>query len=189
MYGFQVGHDLKLALTSLVVTVGGALILRWLQPKARVQWACSHQFHYNVPLTHKDGSVQATPISVATYMVRNAGKAAAENVEVILNYPPEHYEIWPVLKYENHKNPDGRFIISLPTLGASDYFTVNLIGKQPMPVLLRVRCSNGRDGEVPFAPMRVFPRWWNITAFGLLLWGAGSALYWLLQVLSGVNFQ
>jgi hypothetical protein len=38
---------------------------------------------------------------------QNTGRGLITNIEVVLNYPPQHYEIWPQREYQVETNPMG----------------------------------------------------------------------------------
>jgi hypothetical protein len=45
---------------------------------------------------------------IAGYIwVQNTGRGLITNIEVVLNYPPQHYEIWPQREYQVETNPMG----------------------------------------------------------------------------------
>jgi hypothetical protein len=100
---------------SVVLTLAVGAIGAYLSPTARVVWGISHGFTFLVPT---QGNQPSGPIRVNTgsVFVQNLGRKTAENIEVILNFQPQHFEVWPVLNYETARTPDGHFIVKINNL-------------------------------------------------------------------------
>ena len=74
-------------------------------------------------------------------------------VEITLNYPPQHYEIWPQRAYQQSINPAGKLIIKEDGLGRRKFFTIAMIDVlRDLPLVLNVRSDGGVAGNVLMAP-------------------------------------
>src|SRR4051794_25591160 len=100
-----------------------AVIGRLFSPRGRIAWAVWHQ---HVFLTHHP---QQGPLLVHTryIWVQNIGRASVEDVEVIFNFPPHHFEIWPQRQYESATNPGNNLIVKFRNLSAREYFAIALL--------------------------------------------------------------
>jgi hypothetical protein len=153
-----------------LLTIATTIVLRVIQPRPKVVWATSHQFAFRVPRTNPPGTEFL--LHTQTVFLQNIGFGPAQDVEVILNYKPENFSLWPQLNYSTTTNPENRFIIKIENLGRREYTTVEMLHSLgEMPATLRVRTSRGVCKQVAMAPTQVFPKWFRITVILLLLLG------------------
>ncbi len=184
-------------LVSLFVTVVGGLILRGLQPSAKIMWSKPHEYSHLIrvkPHTEQlsegtsnefDGTkaeaAQASPtttlIRTGSVFVQNVGRMPANGVEVIYNWEPENFELWPVIPYQTEMLPDRRLVVRVPNLGPKEWFRIESISGRELPAVVRVRSCEGEASPVPMAPQRIYPQWFNISAFILMLVGVFSIIY------------
>ena len=172
-----------------------ALALRYFQPASRIIWGTSHGFTFALPPPQAQQGVEQAgqrqenvpsvqnPLMVhtRTIFLVNRGRVSAENVEIILNFTPQHFSLWPQMNYTSAVNPENRFIIKLESLSVREYTSIELIqvGAE-LPQLLNVRSSNGISKEVTMAPLRTFPQWVNYLIVALILAGIYQFVVWLL---------
>ena len=173
------------ALLSLAVMLIGHLLVYYFRPTSRVVWSSPHRFTFLMP----GGDQRPEGHTVHTQMiwVQNMGRAAAEDLQLVLDFKPQHYEIFPTRSYDDEINPDGRLVIKVPNLGIREFFTVQLIsvGGQ-LPELMNLVTKDGQARQINMGPMQIFsPR--AMFAFGFvfytgvlaLIYLAISALAWL----------
>lgn len=176
-----VDPNMKAVLVSAVITILIGIVGRTLQPRAKLLWSQIHGFLFLVPVS--DPTQPHVNYHTSSHMITNAGRETAKDIELILNFQPEHFEISPPLSYRGDLNPDDRFIIHLDMLGARDFFSLHMIGSLPLPSLLRVRCSNGRDKNVQMRPTRIFSKGTQSIIAILMLVGAFSVVFWPVRIL------
>lgn len=169
-------------IVAVLLTALIAAITRYLQPAARVIWGISHGFTFLVPSQEKQP--QSYPLSTGSVFVRNAGRRTANDVEIVLNYRPQHFQIWPALGYETAETPEHHFIIKLKNLGPGEFTTVELVSaNHELPITLRVRSPLGEAKRVGIAPMRVMPVWFNRAAVLLFSLGLFTVTYFLIRLI------
>jgi hypothetical protein len=168
-------------LIATLLTIATTIVLRMIQPRPRVVWGTSHQFAFRIPRTNAPGGEFL--LHTQTAFLQNIGFGPAEDVEIILNYKPEHLSLWPQLNYTTVTNPEGRFIIKIENLGRREYTAVEMLHSiGEMPTALRVRTSRGECRQVSMAPMQVFPRWFIMLLRMLILVGAYQVFEWLARI-------
>jgi hypothetical protein len=162
---------------AVILTALMAVIRHWLKPKALVIWGTSHGFTFIIP---KEASPASGPFPVhtGTVFVQNVGKGVAEDIEVVFNYRPQHFQLWPSLNYDVAENPEHRFTIRIKNLGPREYTTVEMLSANvELPTTLRVRTPCGEAKSVMYAPMRLYSRWFNISMFVLAVLGVCALMY------------
>lgn len=172
------GQEIGPAILSLTVTIIGSIVLRALQPKVKIIWSEPHEFVF---LTQPpDGqNDKFFNVYTRTIFVQNAGKQPAERVEVIFNWKPDTFNLWPILPYEEELLPDNRFILRARNLGKGEWFRIELLSVEGLPSTIRVRSKEGEGRPVPMQPMRVFPPWFNFTAVVLMVIGFFASVYFI----------
>ena len=169
-------------LIATLLTITTTVVMRIIQPRPKVVWGTSHQFSFRVPRTNPPGGEFL--LHTQTVFLQNVGFGPAEDVEVILNYKPENFSLWPQLNYSTESNPEQRFIIKIASLGRREFTTVEMLHTTgEMPSTLRVRTSRGECKQVPMVPMQLFPRWFRIAIIVLFFMGIFTAFEWLAYIL------
>ncbi|MFT4002885.1 MAG: hypothetical protein QM684_21840 [Rhizobium sp.] len=113
---------------------------------------------------------------------QNTGRSSIQDIEIVLNWKPQHFEIWDPRQWDKAVLPDGRFVIKIPSLYRNEFFTISMIDTiNDLPAVLNVRWLGGRGKSVTMGPQRIFPLWFNLTLLAFLFSGVVSILYLLLQ--------
>ncbi|WP_113180928.1 hypothetical protein [Agrobacterium cavarae] len=169
----QFAQAVFLAVFSVVVT-------QLLSAKGKLRWSVRHAHWYRLPAANSDGS----DLSVVTQELwfNNTGRAVVENVEIVLNWKPQHYELWTPRDFSQQVLPDGRLIIRVPSLAAKEWFSLSLIDTKQLPTIVNVRSRNGEAGEILMLPTRVFSQTINIVAAVMMLTGLATIIYALISV-------
>lgn len=195
------------AIISVILTTLIGLVGRIIAPRGRLKWGVSHQFAFAFPVTpqragqneqtEKGGGPgsekqEVAPVEPAprTMLVRtreiwfqNIGRAPVTGIEVVLNYPPQHYEIWPQREYDQAVNPAGRLILKVRTLAFREQFTISMLDAQmDLPEVLNVRWDKGLGIQVPMGPQQIHPRWVLESVRLFLIFGGFSAIYWVVRL-------
>ncbi len=117
-------------------------------------------------------------VYVADYTVTNTGRLAAKNVEIVFNYPPGHYDRFPHLPIREATLQDGRYVLTVGMLNPRESLNIGLLNVgTPLPALTLVRCEGYGAKEIATIPMRIWPKWFNVSAAVAMLFGVFSFLY------------
>lgn len=164
---------------ALIIAVLTALVTRFFTPRGKVIWAVSHQHHYRVPNLNNGGFF---PVVTQQVWFQNVGRSPIQELEIVLNWKPQHFEIWDPRKWDGEHLSDGRWVIRVPSLNAREFFTLSMIDTiNDLPAVLNVRCMGGVSTNVQMGPQRLFPMWFNVMAASFMFIGIVASLYWLLQ--------
>jgi hypothetical protein len=129
-----------------ILTVAFEVMTRTISPRIKLNWAVSSQDAHLVPRPGAPAnSVLPSPTILKRQIwVQNDGRAAAENVEVVLDHGPEHFDIWPHVDYSPATSSQGNLIISVALLDPRAYFVITMLdGTTELPAVTEVRCSDG----------------------------------------------
>lgn len=166
------GQALALALVT-------ALIGRAITARSKLVWAVSHRHWYQMPRLDDEGSF---PVITQQVWFQNVGRLPAEDIEIVLNWKPQHFEVWPPRDYQTAILPDGRFALKVPYLAGNEIMTVSMIDTiREMPNIINVRTKAGLGKVVAMGPQRIWPLWAQYTMGALLLLGVTTLLYFVLQ--------
>lgn len=113
--------------------------------------------------------------------IQNTGRKPAKDVEIVHKYKPDHFHFSTAISFIEETNPNGEHIIKIPSLGAKEFVNIQLLSRVQQAILLNVRSADGPAQLIQVHLQRIFPKWFNASAGGLLLLGFGFALYWLIR--------
>jgi hypothetical protein len=168
-----------------IITFVFALLLRELDRKARIVWWSPHSFLFEVP------QPEAKPPTVFNLMthaiaVRNVGRLAAENVEIVHKRRPDFFKLQPSRDYEEATTPAGEHVIRAKSLGPREGFLIQMLSYRQLPELQYIRSNSGPAQRINIALNRRLPRWLGLVLRALALIGAGVVVYVLLRIASFV---
>jgi hypothetical protein len=167
---------LAVIVATIFSTVGWG-ILRVVQGKSRIVWAVSHQHAFNLTNANPPGIAYTNEI-----WVQNVGRVMAEDVEVILAYRPQHFDVWPQRHFVDLANPDQSITIRFDNLNRREYVTISLIqGATQPPMVTNVRWRGGVGQQVPMARQQIFPLWVRSITLLLITLGFFSFWYFLIR--------
>ena len=109
--------------------------------------------------------------------IQNGGNAPVDEIEVVLNHHPQHFEFWPPRPYETRTLDVGREVILVRNLAPRENLILALLESRPdvqLPDVLVVRSKTDVGKQVPLGPQRIYPTWINLLVLGVLLFGIGS---------------
>lgn len=165
---------------ALIIAAVTSLVARLFTARGKLVWGVSHRHHYRVP-NLADGS--NFPVITQQVWFQNIGRSAITNLEIVLNWKPQHFEIWDPRSWEQASTPDGRHILKLPSLNAGEFFTLSMIEtNNDLPNILSVRWLGGSGKQVKMGPARQFPMWFSYSLIGILLCGVTAIGFVLLQI-------
>lgn len=111
--------------------------------------------------------------------IQNVGRVPATNIEIIHKARPDHFQFSTPIGFSESTSPTGEHVINIASLGAQEHVNLQLLSHTAIPVLLGVRCAEQRGELIAVQLQRLYPRWLQVIAPGLLLIGAGFSIYWI----------
>ena len=166
-------------------------------PRGRLIWSVPHQHVFVVPPRPQSpvptppaaspggGPVPAIPqplvVRTRDVWIQNFGRATVREIEIVLNWAPEHFEIWPQRDFTRSENPDHKLIIRVNSLGHREFFVISMFGAGgELPAVINVRSADGVAREVGTHVERNWPRWLLLAMLGLMFFGIFSIVYFTL---------
>lgn len=123
-------------------------------------------------------NVPALNIRSSQIMVQNLGRLPAENVEIIseASGAPAGYNITPAVDFEVGATSSGRWLVKIPYIAPKELVTLQILNGANIE---QVRCKGGVAKFVPVMHQRLYPKWANFLAGGLMTIGIFSLVYWI----------
>jgi hypothetical protein len=114
-------------------------------------------------------------------IVQNAGRRSANKLQLLAQpgWQPWDYRIVPNIDHEVRQGPKGAWMMESPYLGPGETVTVQILNG---PIIETVRSPEGPAKMVPVIHQRVYPKWFNATAFVLFLIGLITVIYEIMRV-------
>ena len=131
-------------IAAVLLSIFGTVFTRAIQPKAKLFHSIRHAFTYIVPEPLRDttGNIvqQAQTVNVQSFSVANVGKSTAKRVEIVFNWRPAYFNVWPLRHFEELEHPDGRFSVVLDSLAPKETFGMELLAvNKALPIICNVR--------------------------------------------------
>jgi len=169
-------------IVSLLVPIIAWVLNSFFKAKAKLQVALPHKFIFLVqqPLLDEEGNVLASTQTVHTnsFIIRNAGRDAAKNVELVFNWKPMCLNLWPVRHYEEHVEPDNRYVLIFDGLAPGEVLGVEVLAvNKDLPNLVTVRSSQCIAQNISMYPQPVVSNSLRLAATALLALGLAAAVY------------
>ena len=139
-----------------------------------VKWGVLHGFSFSVPQTNgKMGNFHT-----GTIFLQNSGRHPVNNIEVYLNYKPEHMQIWPPLIFEEKNTRENHHCIHINSLGRGEWLQIEMVSGISLPDVLRVRTPTGECKKVNWGPAPVYSKTQRLVAVSLLTFGFFNLVYY-----------
>lgn len=162
-------------------------ILTWVlngvfKAKAKLQVALPHQFTFLVqqPLIDAEGK-QVSPtqtVKTNSFIIRNAGRESASKVELVFNWKPMCLNLWPVRHYEEHVEPDNRYVLIFDSLAPNEVLGVEVLSvNYDLPNLVTVRSAECIAQNINMYPQPVVSQSVRAIATVLMALGLAAAVY------------
>jgi hypothetical protein len=181
-------HEYSKELTSLLVPLVGAIVAALFRARAKLIWSVHS---WKNLLTEEFVAVEVGPpakklvnVHTATLFFQNLGREAATEIEIVFNWKPPIFQIWPTRQYITATNPDGRFIIKFPNLAPKESLGIDLLSvRNELPALIQCRSLQGNAKKIETTPQQVHPAWklWMV-AF-LMFMGLVSSIYLIISII------
>lgn len=121
--------------------------------------------------------------------VQNVGRRPATDVEIVHEERPDHFQFSTAVRYTEETNSTGEHVIKVPSLGPKEHINLQILSHQKLPVLLNVRSADGKAQPIQVHLQRVLPRWLQVLVAGLILFGAGFCIYWIIAAILYISGQ
>jgi hypothetical protein len=167
---------------SLVVPLFAWALNTFFRAKAKLFLASPHTFTFLVqqPLLDPQGN-QISPaqtVHTRSFMAWNAGKITATKVELVFNWKPLCINVLPSRHFEEHTEPDNRYIMIFESLAPNEYLGCEVMSiNSELPHLITVRSDQCVAQTINMYPQPVVPNWKRRTAAALMLAGLALAVY------------
>lgn len=179
-------QDLEKGLLSLGFTLAGAAILYLMRARVALRWSRTHYFSFLIK-KDVDETLPTLLVNTSSIFIANFGKAPATEIEIVFNYEPANYNIWPVRPFDTHRSPDGRYSLKFANLAPKESFQVELLSAiHQLPAVTTVRSKECVGKEVNTRPTQVFHKSVNVAIVALLLLGVASVVYVFIRIVSAI---
>jgi hypothetical protein len=174
--------EIVAVLITAALSVIGYIVLLLIAAKPKIKYGIFSNDH----LIPRDNEGKMFSVFTQNIFFTNTGRATADELEVIFNFRPFHLEIYPTIPYELKDNPDGRLVFSVSKLNPKERLNIRLLNSHnPLPEVINVRWRGGQGKLINIGPQQLFPKWFNLTIFGLLVLGVITAIYIPIRFLIG----
>ena len=169
-------------IVALLVPVVTWVLNSFFKGKARIQVASPHQFTFLVqqPLIDPQGN-QVSPtqtVQTNSFIIRNSGREPATKVEVVFNWKPMCLNLWPVRHYEEHVEPDRRYVLIFDSLAPGETQGIEVLSvNADLPALVTVRSTECIAHNIPMYPQPVVSNSIRLAATFLIALGMAAAVY------------
>lgn len=167
---------------TVIITIVTIVLTQVALAKGRLRWANRHNHSFLLPNAGPNGTQLL--VNTQEIWVTNSGRAAVEDIEIVFNWEPQHFEIWNPREFTQAHLPNGRFSLKIPTLAGKEFFSVALLSTMPLPEIINVRSKTSTAKPFTLLPTRQFPTWFNVIGLALMILGMATAIYGLLAMVS-----
>jgi hypothetical protein len=140
-------------------------LIKWvldtfLRARAKLSFANPHSFTFLVqaPLLDAEGK-QVAPsqtLHTSSYMLWNAGRETATRIEWVFNWKPLCLNVWPSRHYQEHVEPDNRYVVVFDSLAPNELLGCELMSiNSGLPALLTLRSDQCVAQNVGMYPQPV----------------------------------
>ena len=176
VYNYLVVDPNNTFLRAVLLTIISSLIALFFAARGRLRWYQTGQYVYSMPI---EGQLNLTVHTKQIWIV-NTGRASIKNIEIVLNFKPQHFEIWPPRNYTQKDHPGGtRESILIDNLAPREGFMLAMLESRQNIGLgevnaVRSETDWGRQVAMHFA--RNYPVWLTTARIMLFMFGLGSAI-------------
>ncbi|WP_041463910.1 hypothetical protein [Pelodictyon luteolum] len=169
-------------LVALLVPIFTWVFNVFFKAKAKLQVAQPHQFTFLVqqPLINSEGKQVSPAQTVRTnsFIIRNAGRDSATKLELVFNWKPMCINLWPIRHYEEHIEPDRRYVLIFDSLAPGEALGVEVLTvNEDLPNLVTVRSVQCMAQNINMYPQPVISSTVRRAATVLMALGLAAAVY------------
>lgn len=156
--------------------------------KAKLLLSSPHIFTFLIqqPLLDAEGHQISSSQTLHTrsLMVWNAGREAATRIEWVFNWKPVCINFWPPRHFDEHVEPDKRFVVIFDSLAPNESLGCELLSiNAELPNLVTLRCDQCVAQDIAMFPQPVVALWKRRLAILFALAGLGLFVYVLLVLI------
>jgi hypothetical protein len=123
-------------------------------------------------------------VKTHSFIIRNAGRETASKVELVFNWKPMCLNLWPVRHYQEHMEPDQRYVLLFENLAPREVIGVEVLSvNQDLPNMVVARSAECVAQWINMYPQPVVNRFVRVAAAALMALGLAAAVYILLLLL------
>lgn len=165
---------------------------RYARARAKLVYSIQHAATTLVeePLKDADGK-QLAPrqhIHTASVAITNVGLETANNIEVVFNWKPMFFNIWPVRHYEERQAAHDSYSLLFASLAPNEAVNINLVAiNVGLPGLATVRSDEVMGIQKHMMPQLVWPKWAQMMAVWFLVAGIATSGYLLALVIQLIS--
>jgi hypothetical protein len=111
------------------------------------------------------------------------GRAPAKDIEILFNFKPNHYQLWPHQNYTTSDNPEGNHILQIPYPGKGNHFRIEMVSAFELPISVVVKDSDGDRKMVDLRMVQQFSPWVYRVLAAFLVLGLFSIIQNLFLIL------
>jgi len=180
-------QDYSKEIVSILVPIVAATCNKIAKGKSRFLCAQRHDFTFFLREQKEPNGEIKTPagtVHTMSYFVRNDGKNQISGIEVVWNWRPDAINIWPPRPFDESKDSDGRFSISLKNMSPGEDLLIELIAfGTVLPRMVSCRCDQSVARHVELNFFEKLPSWklWGFRALAFL--GLATFVYGALRLL------
>lgn len=179
-------------IVSLLVPIIAAVVANIFRARAKLIWS---EHISRVMLSEEFHHVEVGPperrhlvIRTSSLFIQNLGRDAATDIEIVFNWRPQHFNIWPQRGFEERINPDGRQIIQLANLAPKEFLGMDLLTvNSEMPRLIQVRSKQGIAKAIATIQQPVLPKWKMGLVAYLMFMGAVATVFTIITLIQFVS--
>jgi hypothetical protein len=177
---------------SLLVPFITWILGNYFSSRPRLVRSNRHLFTYliNEPLRDAAGNIvhAKQTVNVASMHIVNSGRSAAKDLEIVFNWEPQYFNVWPSRHYESKTAADGRFSILFANLPPKDVLGFELLAvNKPLPEMVTVTSEQVVGTTRQLALQPVFPRWFTWLLLWLIFSGISANVFLLVSLIQALS--
>lgn len=137
---------------SVPIALLTAYIIHLFRPKVKVIWGQANNSFHKL----KSDTGEAT-VYTQKHFIQNLGKQKATNIEVVYSSKPTEISLFEEREYNTAENPNGNFIVKVPSLAPKELLIVDSIFLHDTDAkFLTVNCAETTSKKVDFTVNRQY---------------------------------
>lgn len=161
---------------------------RYLKERARLQIATPHSFTFLVeqPIVGENKKIISPTQTVHTrsFYIINSGRETSTHIELVFNWRPQYFNIWPPRHFNEHNEKDGRYAIIFDSLAPKEAIGIELLSvNKELPALLIVRSDQCLAKEIKTQPTQVVGPFTRYAALFCIFLGIATSIYLIILLL------
>lgn len=172
---------------SIVTVILGSLIGRIFRLRPRLFYSVDHSTNILIdqPLLDHDGKQLAPSqlVRTASITVQNTGLNPARGVEVAFNWKPPILNLSPARAFAEVRSAFDRYSLKFDSFAPGESTTIEIMSiNAELPMMTAVRSDDCVGQLINMAPQRVWPQWMLRSIALIMLVGAATLVYIVIQL-------